>query len=77
MSLGRLGRGDLLAVLGGPPLALSLAVAWFATDPADRNAEISLQAGWLEAVAGCLPTCLRGATRAASSERPRKPPGVL
>jgi apolipoprotein N-acyltransferase len=152
MSLGRLGRGELLAVLGGILLALSLVVAWYATNPANHNAriggvrgsvtgwaaqpvlrwpllaaavaplilawviardhelswprgeltgvvgmfvlvlvlyvgvvsrpgrprgEISLQAGWFLAVAGCLLICLGGATRAASTERPRKPPGVL
>jgi hypothetical protein len=152
MSLGRLGRGELLAGLGGLALALSLVVAWFATNPANHNAriggvrgsvtgwaaepvlrwpllaaaiaplvlawviardhqlswprgeltavvgmialvlvlyvgvisrpgqpngEISLQAGWFLAIAGCLLICLGGATRAASTERPRKPPGVL
>ena len=152
MSLGRLGRGELLAVAGGLALALSLVLAWYATNPANRNAEIdgvrgsvtgwsaqavlrwpllaaaaaplvlawviardhelswprgeltavvgmialvlvlyvgvvsrpgqppgeiSLRAGWFLAVAGCLLICLGGATRAASTERPRKPPGVL
>ena len=40
MSLGRLGRGELLAVAGGILLALSLALAWYATDAGNRNAEI-------------------------------------
>jgi hypothetical protein len=108
MSLGRLGRGELLAVVGGIALAVSLVVAWvIARDhqlswprgeltavlgmiafvlvvyvgvvsrPGRPRGEISLQTGWLEAVAGTLLICLGGATRAASTERPRKPPGVL
>ena len=40
MSLGRLGRGELLAMAGGILLALSLVLAWYATNPANRNAEI-------------------------------------
>ena len=40
MNLSRLGRGELLAVLGGLLLALGLFVAWYATNPGNRNAEI-------------------------------------
>src|SRR4051812_40173383 len=40
MSLGRLGRGELLAVIGGVLLALGLFVAWYATNPDNRNANI-------------------------------------
>src|SRR6201995_4702015 len=40
MSLRRLGRGELLAIAGGILLALSLALAWYATNPGNRNAEI-------------------------------------
>src|SRR3954451_10646646 len=40
MSLGRLGRGELLAVIGGVLLALGLFLPWFATNPDNRNANI-------------------------------------
>ena len=152
MSLGRLGRGELLAVAGGILLALGLFLPWYETNPANRNAaidgmrgslscwevhpilrwlllaaaaaplilawiiirdhelswprgemtavvamvalvlvlyvgvvsrpgdprsQISLQIGWWLSVAGCLLMIVGGASRAASTERPRKPPGVL
>jgi hypothetical protein len=40
MNLSRLGRGELLAVLGGLLLALGLLLPWFETDPDNRNAQI-------------------------------------
>jgi hypothetical protein len=40
MSLRRLGRGELLAVAGGILLALSLVLAWYATNPDNHNAQI-------------------------------------
>src|ERR1700750_3410729 len=40
ISLGRLGRGELLAVIGGVLLALGLFLAWYATNPDNRNAYI-------------------------------------
>jgi hypothetical protein len=152
MSLGRLGRGELLAVAGGILLALGLLLPWYKTNPANRNAnidgargslnsfeahpilgwvllaaaaaplilawiiardhqlswprgemtavvamialvlilyvgvisrpgeprsQISLQIGWFVAVLGSLLMIAGGASRAASTERPRKPPGVF
>jgi hypothetical protein len=152
MSLGRLGRGELLAVAGGILLALGLFLPWYKTNPANRNAsingtrgsvnawdahpilswlllaaataplilawiivrdhelswprgeltavvamvalvlvlyvgvisrpgeprsQISLQGGWFVSLAGCALMIGGGASRAASTERPRKPPGVL
>jgi hypothetical protein len=152
MSLGRLGRGELLAVAGGILLAIGLFLPWYKTDPGNRNAnidgargsfnafeahpilswlllaaavaplilawiiardhelswprgemtavvamialvlvlyvgviarpgeprsQISLQIGWFVSIVGCLLMIVGGASRAASSERPRKPPGVL
>jgi hypothetical protein len=152
MSLGRLGRGELLAVAGGILLALGLFLPWYKTNPANRNAnidgmrgslnaweahgilswlllaaaaaplilawiiardhelswprgeltavvamvalvlvlyvgviarpgeprsQISLQIGWYLAVLGSLLMIVGGASRAAGSERPRKPPGVF
>jgi len=40
MNLGRLGRGEFLAVLGGLSLALSLILPWYGTNPDNRNANI-------------------------------------
>jgi hypothetical protein len=152
MNLGRLGRGEFLAVLGGLLLALSLVLPWYGTNPDNRNAnidgvrgsvsgweahailhwlllvaaiaplilawvivrdhelswprgemtavvgmialvlvlyvglvdrpgtpssQISLKFGWFVALLGCALTTVGGALRAGSTERPRKPPGVL
>src|SRR5918997_6937972 len=40
MNLGRLGRGEFLAVLGGLLLALGLLLSWYGTNPDNRNANI-------------------------------------
>jgi hypothetical protein len=40
MNLGRLGRGEFLAVLGGLMLALGLFLPWYGTNPDNRNANI-------------------------------------
>ena len=40
MNLGRLGRGEFLAVLGGLLLALSVFAPWYATNPDNRNANL-------------------------------------
>jgi hypothetical protein len=152
MNFGRLGRGEVLAVLGGILLALGLFLPWYRTAPGNPNAaidgvrgslsgwdahpilrwpllaaaaaplilawivlrdhelswprgemtgvvamiafvlvlyvgviarpgspsgEISLQGGWFVASLGSLLAIAGGATRAGSTERPRKPPGVL
>jgi hypothetical protein len=152
MNLGRLGRGEFLAVLGGVLLALGVFVPWYATNPDNRNAniggargsfsawdahpilhwlllaaavaplilawiiirdhelswprgemtavvgmiavvlvlyvglvdrpgtpsgQISLRLGWYLALLGCVLTVVGGGLRAGSTERPRKPPGVL
>jgi hypothetical protein len=152
MNLGRLGRGEFLAVAGGLLLALGLFLPWYGTNPDNRNAnidgargtvsgweahpilhwfllagalaplilawvivrdhqlswprgemtavvgmialvlvlyvglvdrpgapssQISLKAGWIVAVLGCGLMVVGGALRAGSTERPRKPPGVL
>src|SRR4051812_1200360 len=49
MSLGRLGRGELLAVAGGILLALGLLLPWYKTDPGNRNASIDGRRGSLNA----------------------------
>jgi hypothetical protein len=40
MQLGRLGRGEILAVVGGILLALGLFLPWYATNPDNANALI-------------------------------------
>jgi hypothetical protein len=40
MSLGRLGRGEYVAVVGGLLLALGVFLPWYATNPDNRNANI-------------------------------------
>ena len=40
MNLGRLGRGEFLAVLGGLLLALGVFLPWYATNPDNRNANL-------------------------------------
>src|SRR3954453_2024894 len=40
MNFSRLGRGELLAVIGGVALALSLFLPWYETNPDNRNAII-------------------------------------
>ena len=152
MSLGRLGRGELVAVVGGLLLALGVFLPWYGTNPDNRNAnidgatgsfsaweahpilrwlllaaaaaplilawvivrdhqlswprgemtavvgmialvlvlyvglidrpgepsgQISLKYGWFVALLGIGAIITGGATRAGSTERPRKPPGVL
>jgi hypothetical protein len=47
MHFGRLGRGELVAALGGLLLAGSLLVPWYETDPGNPNALIDGQRGAL------------------------------
>jgi len=152
MQLGRLGRGEVVAVVGGILLALGLFLPWYRTNPDNPNAlidgargsvsgwsahpivhwlllaaavaplilawivvrdhelswprgemtavvamiafvlilyvgvvdrpgepsgEISLQAGWYLSLLGSTLEIAGGAVRAGTTERPRKPPGVL
>src|SRR5690349_15127326 len=152
MNFSRLGRGELIAVIGGVALAISLFLPWYETNPDNRNAvidgmrgavtawetfpilrwlllaaaaaplilawiilrdhqlswprgemtavvgmialvlvlyvglidrpgepsgQISLKYGWFVTLLGIAAIIVGGATRAGSTERPRKPPGVL
>ena len=38
---------------------------------------LALRVGWFAAVLGCILECAGGAMRAGTTDRPRKPPGVL
>jgi hypothetical protein len=49
MHFGRLGRGELVAAVGGLLLAVCLFLPWYETDPDNPNAFIDGQAGALSA----------------------------
>jgi hypothetical protein len=69
-------RGEMTAVVGMVAIVLVLYVG-LVDRPGEPSGEISLKLGWYVAVLGCALTVAGGAMRAGSSERPRKPPGVL
>ena len=69
-------RGEMTAVVGMIALVLVLYVG-LVDRPGEPSGEISLKAGWFVALLGCALTVAGGAMRAGSTERPRKPPGVL
>jgi hypothetical protein len=69
-------RGELTAVVGLTALTL---VFWsgIIQRPGEPSGQIGLGIGWYLAFLGALAIAIGGATRAAMSERRRKPPGVL
>ena len=69
-------RGEMTAVVGMVAIVLVLYVG-FVDRPGEPSGEISLKYGYYLAVLGCALTIVGGALRASSTERPRKPPGVL
>jgi hypothetical protein len=69
-------RGELTAVVGIAAAGLILYVGLLAR-PVEPPAQISLRMGYVLAVLGALLIVAGGAVRAGTSERPRKPPGVL
>jgi hypothetical protein len=69
-------RGEMTAVVAMIALVLVLYVGVI-DRPGEPSGEISLQIGWFAALAGCLLEVVGGGLRAGSTERPRKPPGVL
>jgi hypothetical protein len=69
-------RGEMTAVVGMIAIVLVLYVG-FVDRPGTPSGQISLKIGWFLAVLGCALTVVGGAMRAGSTERPRKPPGVL
>lgn len=69
-------RGEMTAVVGMIALALVLYVG-FVDRPGEPSGQINLKAGWFIATLGCVLAIAGGAIRAGSTERPRKPPGVL
>jgi hypothetical protein len=69
-------RGELTAVVAMAALGLVL-YNGVVSRPGEPRAQISLQIGWVLAVAGIVLMMVGGARRAAEVERARKPPGVL
>jgi hypothetical protein len=69
-------RGELTAVVG---LVASTLLFWHGviSRPGEPSGQIGLGVGWYVAFAGALAIAIGGAVRASSSERRRKPPGVL
>ena len=69
-------RGELTAVVGLVAVTL---VFWHGViqRPGEPSGQIGLGIGWYLAFAGSLAIAAGGAIRASSSERRRKPPGVL
>jgi hypothetical protein len=69
-------RGEMTAVVGMIALVIVLYVG-VVDRPGQPRGEIALELGWFVALLGCALAVAGGAIRAASTERPRKPPGVL
>ena len=69
-------RGELTAVVGMVAVVLVLYVG-LVDRPGTPSSQISLRIGWFVALIGCGLIVFGGALRASSTERPRKPPGVL
>jgi hypothetical protein len=69
-------RGEMTAVVAIAALGL-VGYAGIVDRPGEPSGEISLQLGWVIAMAGVLLMLFGGAQRAATVERRRKPPGVL
>jgi hypothetical protein len=69
-------RGEMTAVVAMIAIALILYVG-FIDRPGRPSGQISLQYGWFVALLGAVLMLVGGATRAGTTERPRKPPGVL
>ena len=69
-------RGELTAVVGMVAIVLVLYVG-LVDRPGTPSSQIELRIGWFVALVGCVLIVFGGAMRAGSTERPRKPPGVL
>jgi hypothetical protein len=69
-------RGEMTAVIG--IIAFGLVVYVGIIDrPGEPPSEIELEYGWYVALLGTILMTVGGAYRASTTERPRKPPGVL
>jgi hypothetical protein len=69
-------RGELTAVIG--IIAFGLVVYNGVIDrPGEPPSEIELEIGWWMALLGTILITVGGSYRASTTERPRKPPGVM
>jgi hypothetical protein len=69
-------RGEMTAVIG--IVAFGLVVYQGVIDrPGEPPSEIELEIGWWMALLGTILIIAGGAIRASTTERPRKPPGVI
>jgi hypothetical protein len=69
-------RGEMTAVVAIAAFGL-IAYNGLVARPGTSNSLVSLQLGWLVAIAGSLLMLAGSALRSSKSERKRKPPGVL
>jgi hypothetical protein len=69
-------RGEMTAVVAIAAIGL-IAYVGLLDRPGQPSGEISLRFGWFVALLGAALMLFGGASRAGSTERPRKPPGVL
>ena len=69
-------RGEMTAVIG--IIAFGLVVYQGVIDrPGEPPSEIELEIGWWMALLGTILIIVGGSIRASTTERPRKPPGVM
>jgi predicted permease len=69
-------RGELTAVIAIAAFGF-IGYLGVIDRPGEPSGEISLKYGWIGAMLGVIMMAAGGAMRASSTERPRKPPGVL
>jgi predicted permease len=69
-------RGEMTAVVAIAAFGI-IGYVGVIDRPGEPSGEIGLGLGWLLSMAGVILMAVGGAMRAGSSERPRKPPGVL
>jgi hypothetical protein len=69
-------RGEMTAVVGIIAFGLTMYVGVI-DRPGEPPSEISLGIGWFVSLLGTILIAVGGSYRASTTERPRKPPGVL
>jgi predicted permease len=69
-------RGEMTAVVAIAAFGI-IGYVGIIDRPGEPQGEISLGIGWFLSFGGTILMAIGGAMRAGSSERPRKPPGVL
>jgi archaellum biogenesis protein FlaJ (TadC family) len=69
-------RGEMTAVIGIIAFGLTMYVGVI-DRPGEPSGEIGLSYGWFVALLGTILIAVGGSYRASTTERPRKPPGVM